>query len=274
MENKERPIIYKKDLKFSENIDIENSDFETDDIKNMYSDYSKKPKIELRIKDSEMENYEYLDLSDLSLTDELLNKLVELKKIDKILKKIIFLDLSNNMLKNFPEIIFNKYMNIEVLDISRNKINSDIINNNLVELKCEHNKIRYIKSNSIKRLSSSDNEIEILDTPNVEILLVNNNKLEVIDSYNKLEYLECMNNKLRNINNFNSLTELYISNNNIDNIDNLSSIKILNCVENPIKKIKFFETVNTIVCSTSLLSSKYKIKSINKFNNNHYLINL
>ena len=34
-----------------------------------------KPKIELRMKDSEIENYEYLDLSKLDLTDELLEKL-------------------------------------------------------------------------------------------------------------------------------------------------------------------------------------------------------
>lgn len=274
MEDKPRPIIYKKDLKFSENIDVENSDFESDDIRNMYNDYSKRPKIELRIKESEMENFEYLDLSELSLTDELLDKLVDLKKIEKILKKIIFLDISNNLLKNFPERLLNKYKNIEILDISRNRINSEIENDNLIELKCEYNKIRSIKSCSIKRLSSNDNELEKIDIPSIEILLINNNKLENINSYNNLEYLECINNKLKTIKNMYKLSELYISNNYIEEIDNLENLKILNCVDNPIKKIKYFENVITLVCSTSMLSSKYKIKSLNKINNKYYFINI
>ena len=40
----------------------------------MYNQYKKKSKIELRIKDSELENYNYLDLSNLGLDDELLSK--------------------------------------------------------------------------------------------------------------------------------------------------------------------------------------------------------
>jgi len=42
-------LIYKNDLKFNDDI-TEDSDFDTDNIKEMYSHYKKKPKIEFRIR--------------------------------------------------------------------------------------------------------------------------------------------------------------------------------------------------------------------------------
>jgi hypothetical protein len=271
----ERTTIYKNDLKFSDNFDVENSDFETDDIKNMYDDFNKKPKIELRIKDSELENYNYLDLSDLSLTDDLLNKLFKLEKIKNILLKIEFLDLSNNKLTTLPKLIVNnKYNNILYLNVARNNITTDIINDNLLELSCEFNKIKKIESKSLIKLSSSNNELNIINTPKIEILVINNNLIDNLISFENLEYLECINNKISKISNMNKLTELFISNNNLIEIDKLQNLNILNCTDNPIKKIKFFENISTIMCSTSLLSSRYKIKSINKVNNKYYLINI
>ena len=271
----ERTTIYKNDLKFSDNFDIENSDFETDDIKNMYNDFNKKPKIELRIKDSELENYNYLDLSDLSLTDDLLNKLFKLEKIKNILSKIEFLDLSNNKLTILPKLIVNnKYNNILYLNIARNNITTDIINDNLLELSCEFNKIKKIESKSLIKLSSSNNELNIINTPKIEILVIINNLIDNLLSFENLEYLECINNKISKISNMNKLTELFISNNNLIEIDKLQNLNILNCTDNPIKKIKFFENISTIMCSTSLLSSRYKIKSINKVNNKYFLINI
>lgn len=271
----DRTTIYKNDLKFSDNLDIENSDFETDDIKNMYNDFNKKPKIELRIKDSELENYNYLDLSNLSLTDNLLNKLFKLEKIKNILSKIEFLDLSNNNLTKLPKLIVdNKYNNILYLNIARNNITTDIINHNLLELSCEFNKIKKIESKSLIKLSSSNNELYIINTPKIEILVINNNFIDSLSSFENLEYLECINNKISKISNMNKLKELFISNNNLVEIDKLQNLNILNCTDNPIKKIKFFENISTIMCSTSLLSSRYKIKSINKVNNKYYLINI
>ena len=85
--------IYKNDLKFTENIDLEKSEFESETVKNLYNSHKNKPKIELRIIDSKMEKYEYLDLSSLNLNDDLLSKLLSLDKIKFILEKIKFLDL-------------------------------------------------------------------------------------------------------------------------------------------------------------------------------------
>ena len=50
------PYVHKNDLKFNDDI-TEDSDFDTDNIKEMYSHYKKKPKIELRIKCVKAPNY-------------------------------------------------------------------------------------------------------------------------------------------------------------------------------------------------------------------------
>ena len=70
-----RILIYKNDLKFNDDI-TDDSDFDTDNIKDMYSHYKKKPKIELRIKDCELENYNYLDLSTWKCSEKDTNKLL------------------------------------------------------------------------------------------------------------------------------------------------------------------------------------------------------
>jgi hypothetical protein len=70
------------------------------------------------------------------------------------------------------------------------------------------------------------------------------------------------------------LTEIYISNNQLKDIDNMSNLKVLNCINNPIKKIRYFKTIDTILCSTPYVSSRYNIKSINKVNTTNYLINM
>lgn len=271
--NKEKPLIYKNDLKFNETINIESSDWDTDDVKNMYTTYKKKSKIELRIKDSELEAYEYLDLSNLCLNDKVLCELIELPIIINILQKIKFLDISSNKLTIVPNAIYN-YKNIIYINFSNNNITGLIVNNNIIELSCENNKIEGVSSTSITKLSASNNAIKSIHVPNIEILIINSNAINKIDSYNNLTYLECIDNNITNITNMPQLTEIYISNNQLKDIDNMSNLKVLNCINNPIKKIKYFKTIDTILCSTPYVSSRYNIKSINKVNTTNYLINM
>jgi hypothetical protein len=127
--------IYKNDLKFTDNFDFEKSEFDSDMVENLYTKHKNKPKIELRITDSKMENYDYLDLSSLNLDNELLNKLFDLDKIKFILSKIKYLDLSSNNLTRKPNL--TKYKNIIYLSISKNNIDGSIIDNNLIELTCD-----------------------------------------------------------------------------------------------------------------------------------------
>lgn len=270
---KEKPLIYKNDLKFNETIDIESSDWDTDDVKDMYNTYKKKSKIELRIKDSELEAYEYLDLSNLCLNDKVLCELIELPIIINILQKIKFLDISSNKLTTVPDAIYN-YKNIIYMNFSNNKISGIINNNNIIELSCENNKIEGINSTSITKLSASNNAITSIHVPNIEILIINSNAINKIDEYNNLTYLECIDNNITCIANMPQLTEIYISNNQLKDIENMNKLKVLNCINNPIKKIKYLKSIDTILCSTPYVSSRYKIKSINKVNTTNYLINM
>jgi len=270
MTDKNICVVYKNDLKFND-IDITLSEFHSEDIKEIYNDYKTKPKIELRIKDSEMENYEYLDLSKLELTDDLLEKLFNLKKIQIILKKIKFLDLSNNKLTKYP--IINLYQNIMYLSISYNLIEGNLDLNNILELSCESNKIKSIKSNSITKLSASNNDINSIDVPNIKFLVINNNKINYLPSYTNLEYLECIENEISSLDNMYNLEELYISNNKLEILEYLPKIKIINCINNPIEKIKYFENLNILMCSTIKISSKYNITNISKIKED-YLIHL
>ena len=262
--------IYKNDLKFNENLDIESSEFESDVVKSIYNNFKSKPKIELRIEDSKMENYRYLDLSKLEIDDKYFGELVQLKRIKHILNKIEFLDLSNNNLTKLPDL--SKFKNILYLNVSFNLIDHDIENNNLIELTCHNNSIKSIKSNKITHLNASNNCISLIDVPNVKILIINYNKIDWIPSYVNLVYLECIQNNIVKIDNMFELEELYIGNNKLLNIKNMPKLKILNCVGNPIDKIKYFPDLKTLMSSTCKISSQYILLDMKKIKSD-YLIN-
>lgn len=254
--------IYKNDLKFNDDINLQDSEFESDSVKNIYNNFKNKPKIELRIEDSKMENYKYLDLSKLEICDDQLVRLFELEKIKYILKKIEFLDLSHNNLKFLPDL--KKYPNIIYLSVSFNLIEQHIQDDNLVELTCHNNKIKSVKSKKLLRLNASHNDIDMIDVPNINVLVISYNKLFWIHSYNGLTYLECIGNQINKIDNMFNLEELYIGDNKVNSISNMPKLKVLNCVSNPLDKIKFFPNLKTLMSSTAKVSSQYNISSISK----------
>ena len=263
-------FIYKNDLKFSNEINLEDTEFDSDSVKKIYNNFKNKPKIELRIEDSKMENYKYLDLSKLDIGDEQLIRLFELEKIKYILNKIEFLDLAHNNLTSLPDL--KKYPNILYLSISFNSIEEHIQDDNLVELTCHNNKIKSIKSNKLLRLNASHNNIDMIDVPNINVLVISYNKLFWIHSYLGLTYLECVGNQINNINYMINLEELYIGDNKVSSISNMPKLKVLNCVSNPLKKIKFFPNLKTLMSSTPKVSSQYNISSISKIKTD-YVIN-
>lgn len=262
--------IYKNDLKFSNDINMEDSEFESDSVKKIYNNFKNKPKIELRIEDSKMENYKYLDLSKLDIGDEQLARLFELEKIKYILKKIEFLDLTHNNLTTLPDL--KKYPNIIYLSVSFNSIDQHIQDDNLIELTCHNNKIKSIKSNKLLRLNASHNNIDSIDVPNINVLVISYNKLFWIQSYLDLTYLECIGNQIIKIDNMINLEELYIGDNKVNSISNMPKLKVLNCVSNPLDKIKFFPNLKTLMSSTPKVSSQYNVSSISKIKTD-YVIN-
>lgn len=268
--HKNKCFIYKNDLKFSNELNLENSEFDSESVKLIYNNFKNKPKIELRIEDSKMENYKYLDLSKLEINSNSLDELFKLKIIQKILKRIEFLDLSNNFITSIPDL--SKYTNILYLNVSFNNIDTDIVDNNLLELSCQNNKIKSICSNKLTHLNASNNLITQIKIPQIKFLIISNNKLNWIDSYVDLKYLDCVDNKISKIDNMLELEELYIANNNLISIKNMNNLKILNCVNNPIKKINYFPQLNTLMSSITRVSSQYIVKNISKVKT-EYLIN-
>lgn len=260
--NKNTCFIYKNDLKFKTQIDVQTSEFESDSVKSIYNNFKNKPKIELRIEDSKIENYRYLDLSSLEIDDSYFDKLLELKKIINILTKIEFLDLSNNNISIMPNL--SKFKNILYLNVSNNKLSSDIIVNNLIELTCSNNKIRSITSNKLTHLNASNNLITFVNIPNIQILIINKNNIICIKNYVNLKYLECIENSIEKLSDMEELEELYIGNNKLYELSNMPKLKILNCVKNPIEKIKFFPCLKSIMTSTPKISSQYILSSIEK----------
>jgi len=265
-------FIYKNDLKFNEELNMKKGEFEfeSDAVKSIYNNFKNKPKIELRIEDSKMENYRYLDLSKLEIDDKYLIQLFELKKITNILNKIEFLDLSNNKITLIPNL--KKFQNIIYLNVSFNLIEQNIQDDNLIELTCHNNKIQSISSKKITHLNASNNLIESINIPNIKILIISYNKINWIASYIDLKYLECIDNNIKKIDNMLKLEELYVGNNNINLISNMPKLKVLNCVQNPIEKISYFPNLKTLMSSTCNVSSQYIFSSMEKIKSD-YLIN-
>lgn len=255
-------FIYKNDLKFNDEINLEDSEFESDSVKRIYNNFKNKPKIELRIEDSRMENHKYLDLSKLSIDDNQLIRLFELEKIKHILKQIEFLDLAQNELTLLPDLKI--YPNILYLSVSFNKICQHIQDDNLLELSCHDNQIKSVRSKKLTHLNASYNQIDLIDVPNINVMVISFNKLNWIPSYLELIYLECISNHINKIDNMINLEELYIGDNNVKSLFNMPNLKVLNCVSNPLEKIKYFPNLKTLMSSTSKVSSQFIVSSISK----------
>lgn len=279
-----KTTIYKNDLKFISKIDTKNNIIESDIYEKcetneiifdsektefLYNKYKNKNKIDLRLKLSKDENYEYIDLSSLKITDISLNKLFELDIMINILKKINFLDLSDNKLESMPNL--SEYDNIKVLNVSSNNIKGDIINNNYIELVCKNNKINSITSTSIERIDASYNNIKFLDVEKIEYLCINYNELSEIKNYDNLEYLECDNNNIFMLIGFDNLKELYVSRNNLTVLDNMNKLQVLNCIKNPVDKINYFPKLSMMIVSTQKISKKYKVENVCKIENDYFI---
>jgi hypothetical protein len=265
---------YKSDIKYGIKHDISKYNFVSEHVEKLYNKFKNKASIEFRIEDAKLENYEYFDLSKLTLTDKLLNHLINIDIIDNILKKIYFLDLSNNNLSSITQInkILDIYKNIKILDISNNKFKGEFINNTLDEFICQDNDITCIKSNTMKKINAMNNQIHTIEIPLVETLYIKNNNLTSIGNCNNLSYLNCCDNNIIDITHLRNLEELYITNNKINSLKSLNNLFICNCVNNPIEKIDYLDKIIEITCSTDNISSKYIVSSSVK-NKNNYLFN-
>jgi Leucine-rich repeat (LRR) protein len=162
-------VIKKNDLKQIHKIKIDNeTTFYDDEIKNLFYKFKDLSLLEYRLYESKMEEYAYLDLSNMNLTDDLFIKIVN--ENEELFKTIPFLDISNNDLTTLFNI--DQYPNITILSINNNKIES-------------------IECKFITELIAFDNKINVINCPDIEYIEIYNNPIDYIPFFKKLKFIKC-----------------------------------------------------------------------------------
>lgn len=282
-DDEKKYIVYPSDLKYKKlrNINPEKAKWTTE-VKNDFftQDYDT---FNHRIKECIANNYEFLDFSNMNLTNfpDLSNS-----DFSKYLSRVRYLFINNNKIKEIPTNLLKHYSNLKVFDISSNKITHiDYLPPYIEELVCSDNKIEYIithdkllrldcSNNKLKQISSysnlkdlicSENQINNISRyDNLIRLVCNENPITNISSQDKLSYLDCSYTKLNgSISNIRNLKFLICNNtriNNINNLENLESLEIINC---DIKNIRYNPNLKQILFKDTQnfnISDKYKIK--------------
>jgi hypothetical protein len=188
----EKKIYFKQDLKKFKNIlDAENMIFENNEIKQIYTDCKNMTQLEYRLFECQNEEYEYIDLSNMNLTDESLNNIIQIYSV--IFKNIKLLDLSNNHISDIN--FLNNFSNIKYVMVNNNKL-KNITLNHVLELECTDNEIETINSDSIYDLDASNNKLIEYNCPVIKNLNVSNNLLEKILYQKTLINLCCSTNQI------------------------------------------------------------------------------
>ena len=225
-------IIYENDLKFKHNRKIDFSsnliEFASDDIKSKST--QNLDTVEYRMNEAKKHNFMMIDLSHLSLSH--INQIFKSEHYQNC--EILFLN--NNHLSVFVD--FTQFVNLKVLDIQSNNIESLKLPNTIIEL------------------SASDNSIEILqlNLPNLERLLINNNNIKILEEYPNLELLECATNKIEIIKFFPKIKKIITHNNPLKSITCLPLLSYLDIAECPIEQIPSFTNLKHLVASNTKLT--------------------
>lgn len=198
----------------------------------------------------------------------------ELSEIPELPDDIVFLDISNNNIKNIN--VLRKYKNLKIVNVSYNKL-TKLENIKLEEINCSFNKINIIKNCRIKRLDISYNNLsETLQLSYTKILYTNNNinlkqilsnSVEELICNNcnlreiiapKIKILNCSNNKIRRLQ-FKNIIELDCENNNIKNIENMMLLEFLSCSANNINYIHYLPKLKSLITnSETSIEEKYR----------------
>jgi hypothetical protein len=225
-------IIYENDLKFKKYRQIDFSsnliEFASDDLK--IKALNNLDTVEYRMIEAEKNNYMMIDLSHLSLSH--INMIFKKEHYEKC--EILFLN--NNHL--YDHIDFSKFINLKVLDVTFNNIESIILPKSLIELTAS--------DNNIKKLQS--------ELPNLERLVINNNNIKILYEYINLELLECAVNEIELIKLYPKIKKIIAHNNPLKIISPLSSLSYLDIAECPIEEIPIFPSLKHLVASNTKLT--------------------
>ena len=267
--------VYKQDLKFRRHrgIDPLKAKWTTDVKKDYDEDHDT---VEYRLKEGKDCNYEYLDFTDLDLT--------EFPEIPSdICKKIINLFINTNKIKKSLNV--SKFINLKVLDCSDNEIEEIIVcsDSKIEELVCKNNCLEKLpKTPHIVRLDCSNNAIlDITIYPKMRTLTCKSNLIKKLNGSLKLKNLNCSENPIKYIGDYNNIEVLDISTTKMTNIDtympklntlfmnntSITSIPVMETLEflemsdSPVKKLPYMPNITSVVASHGILtdiSSQYR----------------
>jgi len=271
-------VIYQNDLKHRNmtKLDINKIDWKQNDIRHLYN--INHDTLEYRFKESEKDNYQHIDLTNLNLINLP-------KQLDSNIfyNNLLHLFISNNNIKG--KLNLSNFKKLESIDIDNNEIDEIILPESLKELSISNNKLKYIKCNkNLIRIKCSNNLLEKIDlNNNLEICVFDNNKLTILDmrKLNLCEKIIIYNNPLQNLLTPSSLkyldlsetliSELYDCDNllhlvankciNLKNLPKYKNIEFIEIIETPIEKLYFYEKYKLILIQLNItknISKKYK----------------
>jgi Leucine-rich repeat (LRR) protein len=278
--------VYRNDIKFKKYREV-NPDraIWNNGVKNDYENIDT-DSIDYRIIECKRENYETLDLSHMNNNcfvelfshksfAQIKNKLqhlfaegCDLRILPDIspLEKLQTLDLSNNKLKQLPELPET----LEELIVNDNELSR--IDNDLPRLQRfngVNNVLTHINySNSLERLHLKNNPIEnIPHLSNLYFLDVSETKIKKLYPLPKLRHLEMTNTEIQNIPAMDSLEHLVCNDSKLESIDGLKSLQSLEMINAPINKIHYMKDLYTLIYYGSHvfeISKNYKILHLKK----------
>lgn len=284
MSNEKKYVVYENDLKFrsNRNIDPEKADWFDEKTKKKYS--TDQDNLEYRLRECQKSNFSFLDLSHLKLSD--IPKLS-----NEIFYKIKYLFLNDNNLENIGDNL-NQFIDLEVLDISCNKIKQiSKLPTTIKEFVCHNNKLETIpKHKHITKIDCSHNFINLLNEyPELKDIICHDNKLSNIPTYKNATRIICKNNPLTHIHDqpnvsyidcsktdivklvssIPNLTHLVCNDtkiNDVSNLKNLVVLEILGC--NNLTKLPYLPNLQDLLFQNTIqlmIESKYKVeKCINQ----------
>lgn len=273
-------IVYKNDLKYRKNRDLDISRvewFDKDDEKLFKENLDT---LEYRLKECVKEGNTTLDLVGLELT-----KFPEIP--EEIAKSVKDLFLGENNLTKLSSIALFKQL--ESIDLNTNKLKTiDSLSESLIELSCPNNQLEKLPSSAylpnlqkldcrnnmltyiseypkVTIIDCSNNELSSIgDMPCIKRLICTNNKITSIGKCNELIYLDCRHTSLTNILNYSKLKDLNIAHTNLKTIPILQNVRSIDCRYTDVTIIPYLENLQELVCEhkkTKGIDKRYKAKT-------------
>jgi Leucine-rich repeat (LRR) protein len=287
-------VVYANDLKYKSlrKIDPSKAEWYTDDVEEMH-EITNCDSLAFRLDESKKNNYQFLDLSGLGLSE--IPSFTNYPNYDK-LRKIKFLFLNDNKLVDLGNGL-NQFDNLEVLDVAKNKLVSlNSLPVNLTELSCHNNKLVSIVSHhKLVKIDCSHNDMKTINKhDSLATLICEFNQLESVNTYPSLKWLTCKHNPLTKINkqlhlkyldcsytnltghivNFPSLAHLMCNGTKVSSLDDSLNLKSLEIAGSLVRELPYYPELKDLIfkCDDKLfVPLEYKIKEFHKEHSTGYI---